>query len=163
MAHGARFCPRCGVATALGPPSAVDISNAPYQQPQPPYPPPSNPGYFPNQAPPHPGYYQAPPVPQPGFAQPYQAQPGAYPVYYQAPKDKTVALLLAIFLGGWTWVYTYRKDAWKFWLSLGLNLTVFNPIWTVFILLIPNIGLWIWSIVDVAAKPDEFYRNYSSQ
>ena len=80
--------------------------------------------------------------------------------YYPQPRDKSVAVLLAVFLGCWTWLYTYKKDAWKFWLCLGLNLTVFNPLWTVFVLLLPNIGLWIWSIIDVATKQDDFYRNY---
>lgn len=32
-------------------------------------------------------------------------------------KSKSVALILAIFLGPWTWVYTYARDKTKFWLS----------------------------------------------
>jgi hypothetical protein len=81
----------------------------------------------------------------------------AYPV---ERKDKTVAILLAIFLGAWTWVYTYKKDAWKFWLTLGLNLTLLNPLWTWVLLFLPNIGLHIWAIVDVAAKPQQYYDYY---
>lgn len=34
-------------------------------------------------------------------------------------KDKTVALLLAIFLGGWAWVYLYEKCKKKFWYFIG--------------------------------------------
>jgi TM2 domain-containing membrane protein YozV len=70
------------------------------------------------------------------------------------PKDKTVAVLLAVFLSFWTWLYTYKKDAWKFWLGLGLNLVG----WAV--LFIPNFAIWIWAIVDVAVKPKEFYESY---
>ena len=77
-----------------------------------------------------------------------------------SPKDKTVAILLAVFLSFWTWLYTYRRDAWKFWLGLGLNLTVFNPVWTWFIFFVPNIAIWIWAIVDVSSKPREFYESY---
>jgi hypothetical protein len=32
-------------------------------------------------------------------------------------RNKTTAVLLAVFLTPWTWFYTYKKDAWKFWLS----------------------------------------------
>ena len=159
LIQGARFCPRCGMATAVGPPSAVEPS-APQAQPyeQPPYQSPSDPPPVVNQQP----GYQQPSYQQPSYPQPYypQQQGIAPALYYPEPKDKSVAVLLAVFLGCWTWVYTYKKDAWKFWLCLGLNLTVFNPLWTVFILLLPNIGLWIWSIIDTATKPDEFYRNY---
>ncbi len=33
-------------------------------------------------------------------------------------KTKTAAVLLAVFLGPWTWLYTYRRNAWKFWVGL---------------------------------------------
>ena len=166
--HNARFCPRCGVATAEEPPSAFGSStphSETYQPPeanqQPYY---QQPSYQPpyQQAPYQQPVYQQPVYQQPSSPQPYFAQtPGVAPaMYYPEPKDKSVAVLLAVFLGCWTWVYTYKKDAWKFWLCLGLNLTVFNPLWTMFILLLPNIGLWIWAIVDVAARQDQFYRNY---
>ena len=75
-------------------------------------------------------------------------------------KDKAVSILLAVFLSFWTWLYTYKRDYWKFWVGLGLNLTVFNPVWTWLVLFTPNIGIWIWAIVDVSVKPKEFYQNY---
>jgi len=33
-------------------------------------------------------------------------------------KSKNIAVLLAVSLSWWTWLYTYKKDAWKFWLGL---------------------------------------------
>ena len=36
-------------------------------------------------------------------------------------KNKKTAVLLAVSLSWWTWLYTYKKDAWKFWLGLGLG------------------------------------------
>ena len=66
----------------------------------------------------------------------------------QVPKDKTVAVLLAVFLGFWTWLYTYKKDAWKFWLNLGLTVVTFG-LWA--------FVAWIWAIIDVAVKPTEYY------
>ena len=75
------------------------------------------------------------------------------------PKDKTIAVLLAIFLGPITWTYTYKKTAAKFWIGavlmvLGLILT-FALIGFLIIL-----GIGIWCIVDTAIKPEEWYRNF---
>ena len=80
-------------------------------------------------------------------------------------KSKTASVLLAVFLSFWTWLYTYRKDAWKFWTALGISIVNF-------ILVVASLGLWglvswvfwlgvwIWAIVDVAVKSDEWYRSY---
>lgn len=159
----ARFCPRCGASVSWAPPSAVDPSftepgpnsarnTQPYSQPPDPYRPP------PQAQAPYPPYPQQPVYPPPQYMHPaYGAAPAPY---YAQRKDRTAAVLLAIFLGGWTWVYTYKRDAWKFWLTLALNLTIFNPLWTVFVLLLPNLALYLWAIIDVAVKPRQFYDNY---
>ncbi len=34
-------------------------------------------------------------------------------------KNKTTAVLLAVFLSGWTWLYLYKKCAKKFWIYIG--------------------------------------------
>lgn len=68
------------------------------------------------------------------------------------PKDKTVAVLLAVFLAFWTWCYTYSKDAWKFWLNLALfvvSLGFWAPV------------AWIWAIVDAARRPADFYVTFN--
>ena len=36
-------------------------------------------------------------------------------------KSKNTAVMLAVSLSWWTWLYTYKKDAWKFWLGSGLG------------------------------------------
>ena len=66
-------------------------------------------------------------------------------------KDKTVAILLAVFLGFWVWIYTLEKDQWKFWLGLGVTLVTVG---------IAEIGFQIWAIVDAASRPNDFYVNY---
>lgn len=66
-------------------------------------------------------------------------------------KDKTAAILLAVFLGFWTWLYTYKKDSWKFWLNLALAIVTIG-IW--------GIVAWIWAIVDTATKTDSYYVNF---
>ncbi len=66
-------------------------------------------------------------------------------------KDKTVAVILAVLCGLWTWCYTYRKDAWKFWLNLALSVVTLG-IW--------GIVAWVWAIIDTARRPVEFFANF---
>ena len=80
-------------------------------------------------------------------------------------KNKTASILLAVFLSFWTWLYTYKKDNWKFWVGLVLNifaipLAVIIGILTFgigAILVIAPAGVWVWAIVDVSIKPDTWY------
>lgn len=67
------------------------------------------------------------------------------------PKDKTVAVILAVLFGLWTWVYTYQVDSAKFWGNLIGSVITFG-VWA--------IVAWIWAIVDVAVRPAEFYDNF---
>lgn len=93
----------------------------------------------------------------------YPAGPPGYPGYLAhpgyAPKEKSVAILLAVFLAFWTWLYTYKADSTKFWVGLGVDVVFgvlglgFAPFFLV------NAGIWIWAIADTASKPDAFYRS----
>lgn len=82
-------------------------------------------------------------------------------VPYAPPKSKTPAVILAIFLGYWTWLYTYQKDAWKFWLSIAVAFLIALPLTfaTGFGFLI-TLGIGVWAIIDTAVKPREYYTNY---
>jgi uncharacterized membrane protein YczE len=90
-------------------------------------------------------------------------------------KSKTTSVLLAVFLGGWTWLYTYKKDAWKFWVGLGLgvlqalfyfaylgarnsfdsNQNAYLGWWFIFL-----VGIHVWAIIDVSVKNESWYRSY---
>ncbi len=80
-------------------------------------------------------------------------------------RSKAASVLLAVFLSYWTWLYTYKKDTWKFWLSFALIVAniiliiVTFGIWLIVAWLIIG-GIWIWAIVDTAVKNDEWYENY---
>ncbi|GEM_PF-563097 len=102
-------------------------------------------------------------------------------------KSKTVAVVLAVFLGFWAWLYTFKNNYLKFWITLGASGVVFIIIsayscsiitdsmnygnygtnyfgssfigFIVFINIV-SFGLWVWSVVDNAIKPESFYRNY---
>ena len=99
---------------------------------------------------------------------------GAKLITYQAAqagyrgKSKTVSMLLAVFLGIWTWIYTYEEDWWKFWIGLGLSVLVLLGFFSfgvpalfntsgkfpdfVLVLGLVSLGIWIWAIVDVIIK-----------
>jgi len=103
------------------------------------------------------------------------------------PKNKVVAILLAVFFSFWAWLYTYGKNAKKFWISIGVNAVMIVIILSYSCSIISNavsynqnyldyssgpliglsvfmnlisFGIWIWVLVDNAAKPNSFYEKY---
>ena len=76
-----------------------------------------------------------------------------------SPRSKRRAVLFAVLFSFWTWVYTYRRDRFRFWMGLSLNL---------FGALVPAHALgesvflfvWIWALVDTVTKPKAWYRGY---
>ena len=70
---------------------------------------------------------------------------------WKPTKKKSVAVILAVFFGIFSWTYTYKYDAWKFWLNLTLVLITLG-FW--------GIVAFIWVIVDQAIKPQEAYSTY---
>ena len=75
------------------------------------------------------------------------------------PKDKSVAILLAVFLMAWTWVYTYKRDAVKFWIGGVLGLIGIATVW-LFVGFFVLLGLWLWAIIDTAVKPVTYYQRF---
>ncbi|MCJ7665839.1 MAG: hypothetical protein MUO59_03795 [Actinobacteria bacterium] len=111
---------------------------------------------------------------------------GPLPRTYPA-KSKTVAVVLAIFFGPWSWLYTFKNNALKFWITLGVSVVIsimiffyscslitdsvnyggygadyFSGSFIGFIIFtnIISFGAWVWSIVDNAIKTESFYRDY---
>jgi hypothetical protein len=89
----------------------------------------------------------------------------AQPVVQTGGKSKTASILLAVFLSFWTWLYTYKKDGWKFWTGLGVLVGNYILIFATLglwglVSWIIGPGIWIWAIVDTAVKSDEWYRSY---
>jgi len=85
-------------------------------------------------------------------------------------KSKKLAVILSIFLGPWSWLYTYGENGWKFWVSLSIGL--FTGIIVDVISRVVNdasairsiavIGLYLWPIIYNISKPNEFYDFYST-
>jgi hypothetical protein len=104
-------------------------------------------------------------------------------------KSKTTAVVLAVFLGIWSWLYTYELNKKKFWVSVGifgtLSLVFFirdSYFWyrrdlgieletpeVVFTVvanaawLLSPIGLAIWAIIDNASKSSSWYEQYPTR
>jgi len=100
----------------------------------------------------------------------------------KSPKSKTSAVLLAAFLGAWSWLYTYKKNKNKFWFSVGLVTALSLIIFTwaavasmgdyvsdvefevrrvfAWAWLLSPAAVWIWAIVDNSLKKPEWYENY---
>lgn len=102
-------------------------------------------------------------------------------------KSKTVSVVLAVFFGFWSWLYTYRKDQIKFWIFLGIlttmwvsytgyacssigdaltnsNFDMYNyesniSIFSKWIFAVGIIG-WFWALIDATRRPSSFYFDY---
>ena len=86
------------------------------------------------------------------------------------PKSKIAAIVLAIFFGFWSYLYTYSYDSAKFWLIIIMNIIAI-PITLYFILKGSSsafIFLWIfigvfsytWPILNHLLRPASVYKNY---
>lgn len=92
-------------------------------------------------------------------------------------KSKLTSILLAVFLTFFTWLYTYKRDWWKFWLGLVLSalpgfiaaiFVVFyisNVSWLpddvlIFLSSALPMTIWAWAIIDCAVKKRTWYGKY---
>jgi hypothetical protein len=82
------------------------------------------------------------------------------------PKSKSVAIGLAVAFGLISWLYTYKKDKHKFWISFIITVSILVssssvPGWLVLdlaLLWVPT--TWLWPLVTTAVRPSEFYQEY---
>jgi uncharacterized membrane protein YvbJ len=99
-------------------------------------------------------------------------------------REKSVAVVLAVFLSAWSFLYTYKYDAKKFWISTIASFvllivavvsyviyeisfdydvyTLANAIFILFLILwlIASLTINIIAIVVAATRQDSFYNNY---
>jgi hypothetical protein len=81
-------------------------------------------------------------------------------------KTKSTSVILAVFLGFWTYLYTFQKDAALFWVSLGIQgFFIFAISSTpgagssgafLFVLII----FWLLSVIVTASRSSEWYLRY---
>ena len=107
--------------------------------------------------------------PTPRFNQMNSPMPGNtyYPGTGVIPqKTKSTSVILAVFLGFWTYLYTFQKDAALFWVSLGIQgFFIFAISSTpgagssgafLFVLII----FWLLSVIVTASRSSEWYLRY---
>jgi hypothetical protein len=92
-------------------------------------------------------------------------------------KSKVIAVLLAVFLSSFGWLYTYKKNGRKFWLGSILSglpilvATFFLVFYVSDAKLLPDqlliflayalpISVWVWAIIDNLARRSEWYNGY---
>lgn len=96
-------------------------------------------------------------------------------------KRKAVSILLSIFFGPFTWLYTFKRDSWKLALGLGFNLNILIPIawfsivvskgdgdsgiayvflFALFVLTTSLAVTWIWAVIDSLIKPRQHRDQY---
>lgn len=77
-------------------------------------------------------------------------------------KNKTSALWLTLFFGFWGWLYTYRMDKIKFWISFVLFITglimISNIAGLVFLILVGLMGLF--AFIETCTRPKKFYEDW---
>lgn len=93
--------------------------------------------------------------------------------YATRGKSKTAAVLLAVFLGLWAFLYTASRDAGKFVLALGIWLLIYLPATiSVYanagsdtavlggIQFVAALAVWLWPVIHMSVRSPEWYRNY---
>ena len=99
-------------------------------------------------------------------------------------REKSIAVIMAVFLSSWAYLYTYKYDAKKFWIStiagtapliisviaftvyeISYDEDVYIPaeaIGTLFsvVWFFASIAIWITAIVVTATRDDSQYKNY---
>jgi RNA polymerase subunit RPABC4/transcription elongation factor Spt4 len=178
LTDGTKFCNNCG-APVGGPSYAGTAPQSPASAPMsPPTPPPTGLNYTKFCASCGKGLVAAAVIcPNCGAAQAGFNSSGG--------KSKTTAVLMAVFLTAWTWVYTWKVNKKKFLIALGLwvlEIILFSIgaseaaskfVCTpggacsfqsgssgliIFAWLI-GLGIWIWAIVDTSTKSQAYYAS----
>ncbi len=68
---------------------------------------------------------------------------------YKRRKWRSTAIGLAVFFGAFSWLYTYRFNAFKFWISVAFCWTIIIPI-----------VMGFYAIIDAIMAPEEMFENY---
>lgn len=76
-------------------------------------------------------------------------------------RSRKVALWLVLFFGIFSWLYTWKKDWWKFLICIFSGPIIsFIFIRNETIAVIIYIAMYLWSAVDVTIRDEKFYKNY---
>jgi hypothetical protein len=66
-----------------------------------------------------------------------------------------------LFLGFFSWIYTNRKDCWKFLISPSIFFILFFVIRrNEIVVFIIGAIVYLWLVIDVIIRKESFYKNY---
>jgi hypothetical protein len=78
-----------------------------------------------------------------------------------SPKSRKVALWLVLFLGIFSWFYTFSKDWWRFFICIFVIFIItFIGRINEALLFIIGVIFYLWPAVNVTIRKDSFYENY---
>lgn len=87
-------------------------------------------------------------------------------------KKRGIALILALITGFFSWIYTYKLDYWKFWVSTLILTSYFLFVMPIFLLdslmqfyinfVIASFTFWLWAIIDFLIKDEKAFEKYDS-
>jgi len=84
---------------------------------------------------------------------------GHRPAAPRPQRSKALAVTLAVVLAFWTWLYTYRTDAGKFWAGLLLTGAGIGLLFA-YVGVPMLLAVWLWAVVDTASKNRRWYEEY---
>jgi len=67
-------------------------------------------------------------------------------------KQKSASIVLAVFFNFFSWIYTYEKDALKFWISFGLTIITFGYFLPI---------SWLWALILAISRKQEDFDSIS--
>lgn len=76
-------------------------------------------------------------------------------------KSKNTAVVLAVLLSFWTWCYTYRTDAKRFWVGLVASI-IGGLLHSLALGLLIWGAVWLAAVISSARRPRDFYSGYGS-
>jgi len=84
-------------------------------------------------------------------------------------KTKMSAVLIAIFLGIFVWIYTIKKSAPKFIVGFFVPFGIFSIylmtdlIFFMWLFFLAGFAMWLWALIDTSIKPESFFENYPNK
>jgi hypothetical protein len=83
------------------------------------------------------------------------------------PINKVVAILLALIVGPWAWLYTYTKDNWKFYTSIIIGFVILaigvstdygflESVGMIFVL-----AVWLFSFIMAVTRTEKWYQSFN--
>ncbi len=75
-------------------------------------------------------------------------------------KSRTIGIILAIFFGGFAWLYTYKLDKTKFWIAFIMYILLYSIMSILVEIIYISVLITAAAIIDMSRKPNDMFVNY---